>query len=620
MTWGQGEATVRELGGPPPDAAGAAPLDPAEAPRVQYLSQQFVERLCSAEDGITDELLAEIERVIYDSHPLEARAGTTDFQELLSVRASHGRTARGRLEHALRESGKQLNDERQKQAELEGLLAHHAKLAVSIAADKTARDGLIVGSGQALAARLRQISDAIEGRGLQLDAAERQRRSLIALRDTIGDLRARQMPAKLAELKRTHADAHLTDAEWEPFALRFSGDVDATMNAKHASVEAAISTLTGRDSSGRGAPAVPATPLFPEDADLTTIPLSTLNAEADRLRGLIGLDEAKSQKLRALDTKVARDEIALSQLAERIADARAAPERITALFEQRKTDYATIFDAILDEETQLNDLYAPLRATLGAQEGVIAELSFSVRRVVDVDRWAERGEQLLDLRSRGPFRGRGALVAAAREQLLQAWRTGSSDDVADAMVRFREKHDAALLAHSPVSSSDRTAFWAWGAKVSGWLMSTDHVRIRYGIEYDGVDVQHLSPGTRGIVLLLLYLSIDKSDDRPLIIDQPEENLDPKSVFDELVDRFRLTRLRRQVIIVTHNANLIVNTDADQVIVATAGRHRPRQLPEITYVSGGLENPEIRRQVCEILEGGEEAFRERARRLRVDLDG
>ena len=48
------------------------------------------------------------------------------------------------------------------------------------------------------------------------------------------------------------------------------------------------------------------------------------------------------------------------------------------------------------------------------------------------------------------------------------------------------------------------------------------------------------------------LAIDREDDRPLIIDQPEENLDPKSVFDELVERFREARLQRQIIIVTHN--------------------------------------------------------------------
>ena len=55
-------------------------------------------------------------------------------------------------------------------------------------------------------------------------------------------------------------------------------------------------------------------------------------------------------------------------------------------------------------------------------------------------------------------------------------------------------------------------------------------------------------------LLLLYLALDDSDDRPLIIDHPEENLDPKSVFDELVALFIAAKAKRQVIMVTHNAN------------------------------------------------------------------
>ena len=104
----------------------------------------------------------------------------------------------------------------------------------------------------------------------------------------------------------------------------------------------------------------------------------------------------------------------------------------------------------------------------------------------------------------------------------------------------------------------------------------------------------------------------------MLIDQPEENLDPKSINDELVERFRKAKLRRQIIIVSHNANLVVNADADQVIVARCGDHKPGELPEITYQSGSPENPEIRRQVCDILEGGERAFRERARRLRIKL--
>ena len=79
------------------------------------------------------------------------------------------------------------------------------------------------------------------------------------------------------------------------------------------------------------------------------------------------------------------------------------------------------------------------------------------------------------------------------------------------------------------------------------------------------------------------------------------------------------KAKRQVIIVTHNANLVINTDADQIIVATASAHSPGELPPITYVSGGLEDAEMRRQVCDILEGGEAAFKERARRLRVRLE-
>jgi energy-coupling factor transporter ATP-binding protein EcfA2 len=121
------------------------------------------------------------------------------------------------------------------------------------------------------------------------------------------------------------------------------------------------------------------------------------------------------------------------------------------------------------------------------------------------------------------------------------------------------------------------------------------------------------------VLLLLYLALDSADDRPLIIDQPEENLDPKSIFDELVGLFLDAKAKRQVIVVTHNANLVVNTDADQIIVASVGPHVAGDLPPITYASGGLESADIRNAVCDILEGGQEAFRERARRLRVHLD-
>jgi hypothetical protein len=247
----------------------------------------------------------------------------------------------------------------------------------------------------------------------------------------------------------------------------------------------------------------------------------------------------------------------------------------------------------------------------------LSKVSLSVSRIPDVEEWARRGEkELFDLRG-GPFRGVGSLAKQAEETLGPAWRSGDAKAVADAMTAFREKHQDELLENAPYKRSD-DQYRPWARRFAQWLYGTDHIRLEYGIRYDGIDIQKLSPGTRGVVLVLLYLALDDSDERPLIIDQPEENLDPQSIYDELVPLFRLAKRRRQIIMVTHNANLVVNTDADQIVIAKVGAHDRPGLPPITYIAGGLEEPGIRKAVCDILEGGEIAFRDRARRLRIPL--
>ena len=238
-------------------------------------------------------------------------------------------------------------------------------------------------------------------------------------------------------------------------------------------------------------------------------------------------------------------------------------------------------------------------------------------RNVDIEAWAEIGEDLLDLRKNGKFRGHGTLASAARTDLLSAWQSGSADEVGSAMESFREKYNQSLLEQSAVEHGT-DEYLQWVVHLGRWLYSTDHIKVHYSIEYEGVSITQLSPGTRGIVLLLLFLALDVEDTRPLIIDQPEENLDPKSVYTELVGLFLEARLRRQIIIITHNANLVVNTDVDQVIVASCTKHGRGTPPEFAYTSGGLEDAVIRGHVCDILEGGEVAFKQRARRLRVRL--
>ena len=367
-------------------------------------------------------------------------------------------------------------------------------------------------------------------------------------------------------------------------------------------------------------PAAEVSAYVAEDEDLTAVKLSALEAEIARLEGLLNADKLVRDQYAALSRRIGRETAALQTLDARLGDANGAGERRRNLQGERNEAYERVFDAILSEEQALADLYAPIRSRLKEAGGTLSRLGFSVSRSASAEKWADHAEQnLLDRRLEGPFRGRGALVKRAETELKPRWETGSASDVTKAMSDFITKYQKDFLAHAPVPREKHEAFRTWLGRFAEWLFNTDHIVVRYGITYDGVDIEKLSPGTRGIVLLLLYLALDEDDERPLVIDQPEENLDPQSVFDELVPIFAASKMRRQVIMVTHNPNLVINTDADQVIIADARPEAHGGLPRLTYRAGGLDSAGIRKVVCDILEGGELAFQERARRLRVQLE-
>lgn len=608
LAWGDGATADTDL--PPTFSFNS------DAPRVQYLSQQFVERLCSSE-GITDELLAEVERVIFEAHPYEDRLGASNFRELLDLRASHGRDLRRFAQNEMDSLADQIEAQRVAGDELPGLKKEHSRLAARLTEDKKARGSLVVVGGGDRANRLEAINGALVAKQAEVDVLKRREKSLFDLGNAVKDIADRRLPAIQTELQRDYGGSGLTAAEWANFSLRFSGDPGTLVGERLAAVRHAIDALVGPVVPKPTQPAHELPSFVTDSADLSEVTLAALRAEAWRLGKLIGLDANRQRQLQTLNDKIAKTEAALVSVGASIEEAEGASDRIKALMLKRKQAYASLFDGFASEQDQLEAMYSPLRDMLGAENGALGKLTFSVKRVVAVEAWARQGESLLDLRT-GEFRGHGELLNQVRQSLLPAWENGASAEVAEAMMTFRDEHDHHLIEQAKVPRNDKQAFREWANGIAAWLNSTEHISVKYGVQYDGVDIEQLSPGTRGIVLLLLYLAVDQSDDRPLIIDQPEENLDPKSIFDELVGRFVETRRRRQIIIVTHNSNLVVNTDADQVIVANASAHRPGRLPEMTYTSGGLENPVIRRHVCEILEGGRHAFEERAKRLRIQL--
>ncbi len=608
LKWQTGEQSKRSL-----DRTDVS--DSAAYPRARYRSQHFVEELCAA-DGMTDELLREIERVIFEAHPLSNRDGAVDFDELLEMRATRFREARVREEESLAEISERIGTDLEKDKLVTTVKRQIVEKTQLIAAYINDRSKLVAKGSEGRVKRLGELAEAAEKvRGyLRFFAAQEQ--SLLSLTDEVGNFRVHQAPEALRRSQERHKASALKTEDWTPFLLDYKGDVDASLTTH-------LTSSRKGASEWRGTPPVPVSdpnvPFIGDDVDLSDQPLALLEAEIARLGKLVSVDRDAAAKFSALSKRITEENTALDRLKEKLADCEGAKDRVSALVQEREAAYVRVFDAILAEQAVLVDLYEPLMGRLAAAGATLKKLSFSVSREADVARWAAAGEDLLDLRVQGSFKGRGTLKGLADAGLRAAWETGDAETVSAAMATFRRENQDALLERSPVPKADQANFREWSKRFAKWLYGTEHIAIRYSIDYDCVDIRKLSPGSRGIVLLLLYLALDEADDRPLIIDQPEENLDPKSVFEELVTLFSEAKNKRQVILVTHNANLVVNADADQVIVAEAGPHLPGELPPISYLSGGLESAHIRKAVCDILEGGERAFQERARRLRVRLE-
>ena len=142
---------------------------------------------------------------------------------------------------------------------------------------------------------------------------------------------------------------------------------------------------------------------------------------------------------------------------------------------------------------------------------------------------------------------------------------------------------------------------------------------------DGEDlITEMSPGKSGLIILKLLTYVSK-EKFPILIDQPEDNLDNRTISKELVNLIRDISEQRQIIMVTHNANLAVLTDSENVIVANQDVSedlKENKEVRFEYINGALESifcdsnmgefygKSIQEHVFDILEGGQEAFKKR----------
>lgn len=289
------------------------------------------------------------------------------------------------------------------------------------------------------------------------------------------------------------------------------------------------------------------------------------------------------------------------------------PENLKAAGERRKEKAKEIYTAINSLADLYKTLYKPVQDFIEnhplAKKGL--QLDF---KVTIVESGFER--QFFDFISQGK-RGSFCGIEEGR-QMLKALLEKADWSSSDGSLAFLDQmldhlsRDHRSASAPPVVIGDQLKKEGSVAALYDFLYSFGYLTPRYRLLWSERELDELSPGERGTVLLLFYLLVDSSN-VPLVIDQPEENLDNQTVYNILVPAIKEARQRRQIIIVTHNPNLAVVCDADQIIYAHLDKKAGNA---VTYTSGSIEHPEINQKILDVLEGTRPAFENRDAKYQV----
>ncbi|HHQ8279961.1 TPA: TrlF family AAA-like ATPase [Klebsiella pneumoniae] len=369
-----------------------------------------------------------------------------------------------------------------------------------------------------------------------------------------------------------------------------SSFLEKSLRQLEASLSAAVSDFIGRHEARFGCIPARLRRIDTESAAKkeTLLPLSVKITDQETLKASMAALEKEREKLRQLQ-----------QLSER---RRSILQEGNDTKNQLQTEYARLTDLY---QAYVDELSKPEYHPEG-EISVIARISFNAEKF---DRFT------------GCFDRRGNINLLLGDLASpKGGYTFSADSHADTIAGIYDRYRSGGVApalRKGIEDSDILSY-----------LYDDCYLIDFSVRYRNDDIVQMSPGKRGLVLLNLILHLSNSR-HPILIDQPEDNLDNRTIYSQLNDFVRLRKADRQIIMVTHNANHVVGTDAECVIVSNqSGQRSGIENSEFRFEyytgslecsftsqddSGRLHTRGIREHVCEILEGGIQAFKERERK-------
>lgn len=608
-TWRSGEAVTKQL---------EAALDRAAPERVKYIPQNYLETICTElREASSTEFDREVEEVIFSHVEHPDRLGKQTLQQLIDYRTSERESAVALLRSELLAVNRAIVDlearltapyKRALESELE---QRRAELKAHVEAkpkevEKPAEGSPSSPAQQELADAVATIATLDAEIAEKLGTLER-----VQLKVAAADRLIERMANLVAQVDRFVQESEGDAAELGVDARELVSLVpqrELVVKAQKSAIRERDAARASLDKDVEGSLAHRRAAASTH-ADFARAQLDAPNrqyqeylhrlAAWERRRVEIEGDPDQPETLRGVEARLAALVDVPSELKTQRRNRMAIVRRIYAAKEQLLVDYRV--------------LHAPVQDFIQnhpvAEEGNALEFTASVA----VDGFIEGILERVHQGRRGSFQGE----REGRER-LRSLIANAEFDTAEGVQTFTEQveyafsHDLRDAAAKEIHIADQLR---QGQSVEGlydFLYGLSYLRPRFALLWRGKPLDQLSPGERGTLLLVFYLLIDRRD-LPLMIDQPEENLDNETIALLLVPAVKYAKSRRQILLVTHNPNLAVVCDADQVIHSVIDKVAGNR---ITYTAGALEDLEITLRVVDVLEGTKPAFDLRDARYEV----
>lgn len=612
--------------------------------KVEYLPQKYLERICS--NIADDEFRATLNKVIFDYVEPQDQHGKTSLDELIQYRTQQAQEDIARKKQELRQANatvisveKKLTEDYRKELEekiklkKEDIEAH-----VKVKPEEKNNPEAVVGTPSAETSQVEQLTQRIDALTEQIDKLKTERVEVSASCEGLRQVRQsiERAVEELIGLEDQHKKA------LESSGLVF-GEI-VTITADYTTLNAVIKQKAERVEQINALLASAEDITAQGGDDVASVQAQTDAKGASRVCQKVVIEEQKAELVERLGKPAREYQQYLTDLkrwTDREKELRGdvenpGPETLNGLekeFESVKTVYQEhlrtaraererISKEVFSEKRGLTQFYNAVKQSIDAEiikcQAQLREYDITIDAGLRFDpSFFDEFLKFINQGAAGSFRGQ----EDARSMLRRFADTVANwEDEGQVFAALNTIVEALHTDKRPECVSPPTARDVFkqmkGQKspqdLYDYLFGFDYLEPKYDLKVDGKDLSELSPGERGGLLLIFYLMLDRQN-IPLIIDQPEDNLDNKSVYEILVTFIKQAKRRRQIILVTHNPNLAVVADAEQIIHVSIDKKDGKH--DFDFFSGAIENPRINQTVVDILEGTMPAFDNRRLKYR-----